>query len=190
MPDLIREHDLAIRLMRDDETDYELMSTWLTNPRVLEFYEGRDNPLSLSKIKQKFSPRILGKETVTPCLISLDHSAIGYAQFYPITEETKSEYAIAPATDIFSFYATDQFIGEPNLWNQGIGTRAVSLLLRYLFESKNARKIFTDPHSDNPRAIRCYEKSGFKKVKLLPAHELHEGTFHDSWIMEANSVRS
>jgi hypothetical protein len=37
MPDLIRERDLAIRLMRDDLADYEIMSKWLTDPRVLEF---------------------------------------------------------------------------------------------------------------------------------------------------------
>ncbi|MEH1834506.1 MAG: GNAT family protein [Nostoc sp.] len=35
---------------------------------------------------------------------------------------------------------------------------------------------------DNPRAIRCYEKCGFVKVKLLPAHELHEGEYSDCWL--------
>lgn len=34
------------------------------------------------------------------------------------------------------------------------------------------------------RAIRCYEACGFRKVKRLPAHELHEGQWKDCWLME------
>ena len=78
----------------------------------------------------------------------------------------------------------DQFIGEVDLWNRGLGTRAVLLLLTYLFRSEGARKVTLDPHADNFRAIRCYEKCGFRKVKLLPAHEMHEGANRDCWWME------
>jgi len=39
-------------------------------------------------------------------------------------------------------------------------------------------------------AVRCYEKSGFKKVKLLPAHELHEGAMRDCWLMERSNTPS
>ncbi|GAB5749465.1 hypothetical protein JMUB7480_27040 [Staphylococcus aureus] len=32
-----------------------------------------------------------------------------------------------------------------------------------------------DPHKNNPRAIRAYQKSGFRIIEDLPEHELHEG---------------
>ena len=38
-----------------------------------------------------------------------------------------------------------------------------------------AEAIAMDPKVNNERAIKCYEKSGFKKVKILKEHELHEG---------------
>jgi len=182
---LIREGNLAIRRMRDDCRDYELMAKWLTDPRVLEFYEGRDNPLPLDRIEEKYSPRVLGQENVAPCLLVYEDAPIGYLQFYPITEEAKSAYGLPAEHEVNGVYAIDQFIGEAGLWNRGIGTRAISLLLQYLFRVKGARNVILDPHVGNARAIRCYEKCGFRKVKLLPRHEFHEGEYRDSWLMES-----
>ena len=49
---------------------------------------------------------------------------------------------------------------------------------------KGANAVILDPHADNPRAIRCYEKVGFKKIKFLPKHELHDGEKVDCYLME------
>ena len=32
--------------------------------------------------------------------------------------------------------------------------------------------------------IRAYEKAGFRIIKSLPEHELHEGKMEDCWLME------
>jgi len=45
MDELIRNGDLAIRLLRDAPADYERLARWLSNPRVLEFYDGLDRSL-------------------------------------------------------------------------------------------------------------------------------------------------
>jgi aminoglycoside 6'-N-acetyltransferase len=172
--------DLAIRLMRDAMDDYARMAGWLSDERVLEFYEGRDNPFPLERIVEKYSPRTLGLEGVTPCFIVHDGVPIGYIQYYPIDPETAGEYGIPYVEGI---YGLDMFIGEPSDWNHGIGTRALSLMCAYLFGTFGARTITLDPEAWNARAIRCYEKCGFRKIKLLPASELHEGQYRDCWIM-------
>jgi len=59
----------------------------------------------------------------------------------------------------------------------------------YLFRDKGARKIVIDPQARNLRAIRCYEKCGFRKVKLLPAHELRVGKMEDCWLMDLEPSR-
>ncbi|MBN3944450.1 MAG: GNAT family N-acetyltransferase [Nostoc sp. NMS9] len=66
----------------------------------------------------------------------------------------------------------------------------LEIVINYLFEQRQADKIVIDPHVDNSRAIRCYEKSGFVKVKLLPAHELHEGKYSDCWLMAIEPKKS
>jgi aminoglycoside 6'-N-acetyltransferase len=53
---LIRDKDLIMRLMRDASADYATMSKWLTDVRVLKFYEGRDRPFSIDQVKEKYSP--------------------------------------------------------------------------------------------------------------------------------------
>ena len=170
-PVLISDADLSLRLMRDDEDDYAQMSAWLSDPRVLEFYEGRDSPYSIEDVREQYSPRLMAAEGVTPCFIEYDKAAIGYVQFYPMEE--------------INVWGLDQFIGVPELWNRGLGTRVVRLMVDYLFSTRGAVKCVLDPQAVNERAIRCYEKAGFRKVRLLPASELHEGEYRDCWLMEA-----
>ena len=55
----------------------------------------------------------------------------------------------------------------------------------YLKEEKAADRILLDPHKNNHRAIRAYEKAGFKIIKSLPEHELFEGKKEDCWLMES-----
>ena len=167
----LSDRDLAIRLMRDDDSDYTSLSAWLTDPRVLEFYEGRDSPQSLEDVRTNFNPGLMALEGTTPCFIEWQGTPIGYIQFYP--------------SEVEGTWGLDQFIGIPDHWNHGLGTRTVRLMLNFLFETKHSLKCQLDPHATNHRAIRCYEKAGFTKVQLLERHELHEGELRDCWLMEA-----
>ena len=180
----IEEPGLAIRLMRDEPQDYELMSKWLTDERVLEFAFGRDNPFPVGRVITKYGPRIRGEERVVPSMLEYDDISIGYMQYYPV--EKGEEYGIEAIQAVFGI---DVFIGEPEFWDRGIGTRAMEMLLGYLFSTLGAARVVIDPMVTNGRAIRCYEKSGFKKVKVLPQHELHEGELRDGWLMVMDRPR-
>jgi aminoglycoside 6'-N-acetyltransferase len=61
-------------------------------------------------------------------------------------------------------------------------------MVYYLINVLDANKIVMAPQTWNERAIACYEKCSFKKVKLLPKHECHEGELRDSWLMEFSKV--
>ncbi len=185
---LAAEGDLSLRLMRDDEADYAVMAHWLSDPRVLEFYEGRNNPYSIQRIREEYSPREMIQDGVTPCLFMLNGKAIGYAQFYSIDENGRLEYELGEGKNLTGLFGIDQFIGEPALWGAGFGTRGVKLLLRYLFEVRGAREVILDPRVENKRAIHCYKRCGFREVKLLQAHELHEGMLHDCLLMSYSSA--
>jgi RimJ/RimL family protein N-acetyltransferase len=52
-------------------------------------------------------------------------------------------------------------IGERAYWGRGYGTDAMRLLLRYAFTELNLVRISLNVLSDNPRAIRSYQKAGF-----------------------------
>ena len=171
MTELISDGELSIRLMRDELSDYQVMAKWLSDPRVLNL--GRDHAMPLDQIQAEFAP---------------PDDARGYIQFYLVGEESRNSYGLPADYDLESVYGIDQFIGEVSCWNSGLGTRSISLLLRYLFQTNGARRVILDPQVTNLRAIRCYEKCGFRKVKILQAHEMHEGTLRDAWLMETSSI--
>lgn len=113
--------------------------------------------------------------------------AIGYVQYYPLTEEEGRSYDVP---SIEGVYGMDLLVGQPDLWGRGMGTRVVSMVLGYLFQRLDARRVAIDPVVTNHRAIRCYEKAGFRRVKVLPRHELHEGEYRDCWLMVAEPMQS
>lgn len=53
-------------------------------------------------------------------------------------------------------------IGERDFWGKGYGTEAMRLVLRYAFLELNLRRVTLDVFEYNQRAIRSYEKAGFR----------------------------
>lgn len=53
-------------------------------------------------------------------------------------------------------------IGEKKYWGTGAGTEAVKLLVKFGFENLNLNRIWLKVIKDNHRAIKSYEKVGFK----------------------------
>jgi len=53
-------------------------------------------------------------------------------------------------------------LGERRNWGKGYGTDAMRILLRYAFTELNLARVSLDVFEYNPRAIRSYEKAGFK----------------------------
>jgi aminoglycoside 6'-N-acetyltransferase len=171
---ILRKGPLAIRRLA--EGDSEILSRWLSNPQVLQFYGGRDQPYDLERVQLKFYK----EDGISRCIVEWEGVPIGYVQFYPVGPEDKREYGHI-ATE--GLWGMDQFIGESNYWNKGIGSKLVHEVAEYLL-SRGARVVVTDPQTWNIRAIRSYEKAGFVRVSLLPEHEWHEGERRDSWLME------
>lgn len=68
----------------------------------------------------------------------------------------------------------DQFIGEPNYWVKELVQDILNWFLNF-WKERNVNAVILDPHKNNPRAIRAYQKSGFRIIEDLPEHELHEG---------------
>lgn len=53
-------------------------------------------------------------------------------------------------------------IGEPEFRGRGYGTDSMNLLLKFAFRALNMHRVNLGVFEFNQRAIRCYEKCGFK----------------------------
>jgi aminoglycoside 6'-N-acetyltransferase len=68
---------------------------------------------------------------------------------------------------------------------RGIGTDAIRTVARYLIDVRAHHRLTIDPAADNVRAIRTYEKVGFKPVGVMRQYERGpDGTYHDGLLMD------
>ena len=168
-----------IRVRRLELQDSKLLVKWLSDSVLLEYYEGRDRPHDLELVRKHFYD---GREEVTQCILQYKAKDIGYLQFYLIDDEEAREYGYTGFKG--RIFGMDQFIGETDCWNQGIGSLIIKETVKYLIEAEQADRIVMDPQVWNARALRVYEKCGFVKKKYLEKHEQHEGELRDCWLIE------
>lgn len=174
----ITNGDIRIRSMTDE--DLPLMLKWLTDARVLEFYGGRDIHYTPETLREHYSE--VWDTVYYRVIFEYGGGAVGYGQIYKLYGELYEEYRYPQTGEIV--FAADQFIGEPGYWNRGIGTRYMRSVLEYLKTEENADAVILDPQKSNARAVRAYEKAGFKIIDELPGHELFEGKKVDCYLME------
>lgn len=171
-------NQISFRPMKKD--DLALMLKWLTDERILEFYDGRDKKNTWETICAHYTEQ--WADELYRVIIEYDAMPIGYAQIYRIQGELFDEYHYRKTDE--KIYAMDQFIGEPEYWNKGIGTEYCRIICQYLQAEMGADGVILDPRKNNPRAIRAYQKAGFRIIRELPEHELHEGIKEDCLLME------
>ncbi|WP_370656243.1 GNAT family N-acetyltransferase [Paenibacillus pedocola] len=160
--------------------DAELLVNWLSDPSVLEYYEGRDRPHDMDRVQEHF----YGEDTeeIGRGIVRYNSQDIGYVQYYPLGDAERGIYGYSGFAG--SIYGMDQFIGDPFFWNRGIGSQLVKETVQYLIEVKQAGKIVMDPQCWNQRALHVYEKNGFIRKQRLLRHEWHEGELRDCWLVE------
>jgi aminoglycoside 6'-N-acetyltransferase len=119
---LISNSHLSIRALRMEDKD--ILVKWMSNPTVLQYYQGRDEPLDMEKVTKIFyDPDTEDVQSI----IEYEGVPIGYIQYYLLDEESRQTYGYQNADEII--YGMDQFIGEPEYWNRGIGTLLIQTMI-------------------------------------------------------------
>jgi RimJ/RimL family protein N-acetyltransferase len=71
-------------------------------------------------------------------------------------------------------------IGERDFWSKGYGTDMMKLCMRYVFTELCVARLSLGLHEYNPRALRSYEKCGFRLEGRTRKELLREGKRYDS----------
>ncbi len=74
-------------------------------------------------------------------------------------------------------------IGDKAHWGKGYGTDALITFARFLFTQWNFHRITLDTWDENSRAIRAYEKVGFKIEGRQREARFVQGKYHDAILM-------
>jgi RimJ/RimL family protein N-acetyltransferase len=75
------------------------------------------------------------------------------------------------------------FIGEKDLWNQGLGQDILTTIVGYGFANLNLHRIYLRVFAENARGIHAYEKVGFVHEGRFREAEWRHGRWHDMLFM-------
>lgn len=74
-------------------------------------------------------------------------------------------------------------IGAQDEWNRGYGTEATRLMVGHGLETLNLNRVWLEVYEDNPRAMRAYEKVGFRKEGVLRQDSYRGGRYWNTIVM-------
>jgi AacA4 family aminoglycoside N(6')-acetyltransferase len=151
---------VELRLMTED--DLIMLHGWLNRPHIVEWWQN-ERP-TLQEVRAKYLPRVLAAERVTPYIGMLDGRPFAYAQSYVAMDSGDGWWEDVTDPGVRGI---DQSIADEALLGRGLGTILVRALVQRLFIDPAVTKVQTDPAPGNVRAIRCYEKAGFRRVKNI-----------------------
>ncbi len=131
-----------------DVDDARLYVEWLNNPEVTRFLTLSSQVVSMESEREILTK--LAKEQNYGIIDIETDSLLGNAGLFSIDHVHRTAEA-------------GIFIGNQEYWGRGYGTEAMSLLVEYGFRVLNLHNIMLRVYDFNERAIRSYEKSGFRK---------------------------
>ena len=153
-----------ISFRRLDFADLPLLHKWLNMPHVHEWYDKHDIN-SLERVTKDYGDQITGKEPIDSYMVLYEEKPVAYIQSYKVIDWPEFMAAVGPDEHAAG---VDLFIGEKDFIGKGLGALMLTKFLKEIvFVEKGITKCIIDPEPDNKRAIRVYEKIGFKYVKTV-----------------------
>ncbi len=144
--------------------DLENIVQWMLDDDVRRWWYPHEE--SEEEIRAEWEPRVRGEpndEDKTDCyVIRVDAIDIGIIQASNFSDypDHAAEMQISDAAGV------DVLIGLHEWRDRGIGTAVISKVLNdVIFANPAIQRCSIDPHPDNRRAIRAYEKAGFRYVR-------------------------
>jgi aminoglycoside 6'-N-acetyltransferase len=153
----LRGERVVLRPLQVD--DAPRIAELAAHPEVARWWPDLNEPEVIEKAE--------GKGDSTCFAVLRDGEPIGLVQYH---EELDPEYRHA---------GIDLFIAAP-YQDGGLGTDAVRTMARHLVHDRGHHRLTIDPVAHNARAIRCYEKVGFRRVGVMREYERgHDGVLLD-----------
>ena len=145
------------KLVRLSAFDPEEMSKafprWNRNSEFVRLLNSSGEPMQSSKAALKWMDEEVGE--LSPS-----------SYFFSIRTLADDKLIGELALDVINWSGRDAFvglgIGETEYWGKGYGTDVMDVLLRFAFTEINLRRVTLNVFEYNPRAVRSYEKAGFR----------------------------
>jgi RimJ/RimL family protein N-acetyltransferase len=144
---------IKVRLRPLTIKDLTKMAIW-NGDAELQFYVDGDLSNNVTELERWYQKNVPDRSYQIFAIENLQGEVIGDLELDHICWQTRqAELRIR--------------IGAKQYWGQGYGNEALSLILSYFMTQKRFKRIYLKVYNFNLRAIRCYQKNGFKPVGVL-----------------------
>lgn len=168
-----------IELRRHTPGNLPTVLRWYGDQEIARLTRYSTRPMATEEVERFFQARLLSTESVAYGIhVRPSGRLVGLTTFS----------ALDPDNGSVLFHIT---IGERDAWGQGYGTEAAELMLWLAFERIGLHRVGLTVFSFNERAIRSYEKAGFRvEGRLREAiarddrywDEVQMGILRDEWL--------
>lgn len=141
--------------------DLPLLHTWLARPHVAAWWG--EAPSSLAEVETDYADALAGAAPHWCYLALVGGTPIGFIQAYQPTGFHAEGWWLDEHDP--GVRGIDQFLADADQFGQGLGTAMVRAFVAHLFADPAVTRVQTDPDPANGRAVRCYEKAGFRAVR-------------------------
>jgi aminoglycoside 6'-N-acetyltransferase len=135
--------------------DLVLVRVWLAMPHVVEWWGDTDAQFALVSGD-------LAEPAMDQFIVAVDGRPFAYLQCYNPAVWPESGFGPQPQ----GTRGIDQFIGEPDMIECGHGSAFIRSFVERLLLAGTPR-VLTDQDPTNARAVRSYQKAGFRKDRLV-----------------------
>jgi len=150
--------------------------TWLDKLHVKEFWdnsqEHRDDIINFMEGRKTPAPYFKGITDYWVGFIDNDPYCFLLTSVYRKDQELQALHR-EHLSKIGKTYSIDFCIGDTNHLGKGLAAPTLEAFTQFFQKEvdQSANTFFIDPGDGNPRAIRVYEKAGFKTVGYFPVTE-------------------
>ncbi|MGX1748306.1 GNAT family N-acetyltransferase [Glutamicibacter protophormiae] len=166
---LISEH---IRLRELQESDLPILTQWWNSPEFMALQGSLVLPHPGTEAAELFKGRSLNRGTtdgVGLCITLPDDTLIGHTALYNYNAPARSAELMI-------------MIGGSNV-GQGYGTMATKMIVDFGFREMGLNRIGLSVWAYNERALRTFNRAGFREEGRERQAGFHDGKFHDRIIM-------
>ncbi len=161
-----------VRLAAPAEGDAQAFARWTEDASYLRSLDtDYAHPVSVQEFAKRLNPEAAHPNRIEFHLRTLeDDRLIGFVALHTI--EWNNQAALLAIG-----------IGEPAYRGRGYGTDALLLALHYGFEELNLHRVGLNVIANNARAIRTYERIGFRREGALRGAVSRDGSRYDVLLM-------
>lgn len=155
-----------------ERADLEKLNEWKNDESVYRFLGGGYMPVSID-IQEKWMESMM--------------DTTGNNKRFMIVDTHGKSIGLIGLYDINWIHRTFElgiFIGETGEQGKGYGAEAYSLIEHFAIQYLNLRKVKVNVVKDNLKAVKMYDKLGFKKAGELVAERFVDGKYRSVLLME------